>query len=216
MQKYIEKKVVVYAKLGERSLRVEGKLLGYNSGYILETTYGIEVFKNVEGIEFPSLPEGFFTKPTLNWKVFSAEAVTTNCEVAYRTTGFSWKSDYTVILNQVEKKADVGGWVTIDNHSGKKYDNAKLKLIAGDVNTVRESVPPQPMAFASVARAGAVNSAPPTFSEKSFSDFHLYTLSEPVTLNDNSQKQVEFIPKVYNIDIRKYNLLTISAGGYNQ
>lgn len=56
----------------------------------------------------------------------------------------------------------------------------------------------------------------PSFSEKSFSDYHMYTLSEPVSLNDNSQKQVEFIPKVYNITVRKYNLITISAGGYSQ
>lgn len=26
--------------------------------------------------------------------------------------------------------------MTIDNKSGKKYENAKLKLIAGDVNTI--------------------------------------------------------------------------------
>lgn len=58
--------------------------------------------------------------------------------------------------------------------------------------------------------------AAPSFSEKSFSDFHLYTLSEPVSINDNSQKQVEFIPKVYNVPIRKYNLITISSGRYSQ
>jgi hypothetical protein len=57
--------------LGEKSVRVSGKLLGYKSGFILETSYGIEVFNNIEGIEFPALPEGFFTKPTLQWKVFS-------------------------------------------------------------------------------------------------------------------------------------------------
>ena len=78
--------------------------------------------------------------PTLNWKVFSKTAVKTNCEVAYRTTGFSWKSDYSIILSSDEKKADVGGWVTIDNNSGKMYKNAKLKLIAGDVNTVNQAV----------------------------------------------------------------------------
>jgi len=133
------------------------------------------VFNNVEGIEYPALPEGFFTKPTLQWKVSSAQALTTNVEVAYRTTGFSWKSDYTVILDEAEKKADVGGWVTIDNYSRKKYDNAKLKLIAGDVNTVQDNLMPQPMAVNTFAMA--TSSAPPTFSEKSFSDFHMYTLS---------------------------------------
>jgi hypothetical protein len=44
----------------------------------------------------------------------------------------------------------------------------------------------------------------------------MYTLSEPVTLNDISQKQIEFIPKVYNIDVRKYNLISVNTGGYNQ
>jgi hypothetical protein len=81
----------------------------------------------------------------------------------------------------------VGGWVTIDNRSGKKYENAKLKLIAGDVNTVQNAITPRPVAMALFTSA---SSSAPSFSEKSFSDYHLYTLSEPVTLNDNSQKQI--------------------------
>jgi len=106
----------------------------------------------------------------------------------------------------------VGGWVTITNKSGKKYENAKLKLIAGDVNTVQTPRPvPRPIAMA--MKKGGGNYAP-TFSEKSFSDYHLYTLSNPVTLNDNSQKQVEFIPKVYKVTVRKYNLVPINAGGF--
>jgi hypothetical protein len=56
----------------------------------------------------------------------------------------------------------------------------------------------------------------PTFAEKSFSDYHMYTLSEPVTLNDKSQKQVQFVPTVYSFSIRKYNLISINAGGYDQ
>lgn len=99
--------------------------------------------------------------------------------------------------------------MTIDNRSGKKYDNAKLKLIAGDVNIEKKPV------FYAMARAEAMNKSP-SFSEKSFSDFHLYTLSEPVTISDNSQKQVEFIPKVYGVSIRKYNIISVSAGGYTQ
>ena len=62
--------------------------------------------------------------------------------MAYRTTGFSWKADYSLTLNQDETQADLGGWVSIDNRSGKRYLNAKLKLIAGDVNTVSNSPRP--------------------------------------------------------------------------
>lgn len=162
LQKYIDKDIEITAKVGDQATKVTGTLLGYNSGYILKTAYGIEVFNNIDGVKFPSLPAGFLTLPTLNWKVFSQNAVTTNCEVAYRTTGFSWKSDYSITLNGDETKADVGGWVTINNNSGKRYKNAKLKLIAGDVNTVSNypNPVPAPMAMA----ANAVPSAPPSFS----------------------------------------------------
>lgn len=78
--------------------------------------------------------------------------------MAYRTTGFSWKSDYSVTLNEQETKADIGGWVSIDNRSGKRYINAKLKLIAGDVNTVSNNPAPLFM-MAKVAMAEA-DSAP--------------------------------------------------------
>lgn len=136
LSRYLNKEVEIFTRLGEKSYKIKGTLLGYKNGYILSTSSGIEVLNNIEGIHFPSLPDGFFTMPTLNWKVFSNQTITTNCEVAYRTTGFSWKADYSVTLNQDETKADIGGWVSIDNRSGKRYLNANLKLIAGDVNTV--------------------------------------------------------------------------------
>jgi hypothetical protein len=99
LEKYLNQEVEVYTKLGEKSYKLNGTLLGFNSGYILQTGNGIEVLNNIEGLHFPSLPDGFFTLPTLNWKVFSNQTVTTDCEVAYRTTGFSWKSDYSVTLS---------------------------------------------------------------------------------------------------------------------
>lgn len=68
----------------------------------------------------------------------------------------------------------MGGWVTIDNNSGKKYDNAKLKLIAGDVNIVQNFPTPQPMQMRTFAME---SSAAPSFEQRSFSDFHMYTLS---------------------------------------
>lgn len=78
---------------------MRGTLLGHDSGYILKTKFGVNIFNRIAGVEFPMLPEDFFTVPTLNWKVFSDEAKTTACEVAYRTTGFSWKADYSLNLN---------------------------------------------------------------------------------------------------------------------
>lgn len=99
LQKYINKSIQVIARVGSIFVEVNGILLGYNSGYILKTTRGIQVFNNIESVNFASLPAGFLTLPTLNWKVESDQNITTNCEVAYRTSGFSWKADYTLILN---------------------------------------------------------------------------------------------------------------------
>jgi hypothetical protein len=85
--------------------------------------------------------------------------------VAYRTTGFSWKADYIVTVNNEETKADVGGWVTIDNNSGKKYVNTKLKLIAGDVNVVKNQPIYQTYAMPmAIATNSMEKSSAPSFS----------------------------------------------------
>lgn len=76
------------------------------------------------------------------WKVFSPLATKAVCSISYRATGFSWKADYLMTLNENEDKVDFGGWVTIDNNSGKNYENTTLKLIAGDVNTVNQNIYP--------------------------------------------------------------------------
>lgn len=74
------------------------------------------------------------------------------------------------------------------------------------------------MEFAMMASApmAMMDAAPPEFVEKSFADYHLYTLSVPVTLNESSQKQVEFVPRVFGVNIDKFNRISVSSGGYNQ
>lgn len=139
--------------------------MAYNDGYIVKTEFGINVFNKIDSIQFSSLPEGFFTVPTLNWKVFSENPAEIVCEVAYRTTGFGWKADYSLTLNSDESKADIGGWVTIDNNSGKKYIDAKLKLIAGDVNTIQQISPYMNYAVVTpMAYDYEMAGAPPSFS----------------------------------------------------
>lgn len=215
LKQYLEKEIEIFAKIGETGERIEGTLLGYTSGVVLRTPKGIEVFNEIEGARFPSLPSGFFTLPTLNWKVHSAEALTTDCEVAYRTSGFSWRADYSLTLNGDESGGDFGGWVSIDNRSGKRYKNARLKLIAGEVN-VKTNANMGNSTLPTMVLAKTYGGSSPSFSEKSFSDYHLYTLSEPVTLEENSQKQIEFVPKAYGVSVRKYHLLSLTAGGRTQ
>jgi hypothetical protein len=112
-------------------------------------------------VRVPALPEGLLILPTLVWVVFSLHPATTTCEVAYRASGITWKADYLMVLNQNEDMVDFSGWVTIDNNSGKKYANTKIKLIAGDINTVSNI---QPRYYGGVAMAMTKASAAPSFS----------------------------------------------------
>lgn len=85
-------------------------------------------------------------------------------------------------------------------------------MIAGDINTVKQTSTSASFGASAMMKTASA----PSFSEQSFADYHMYTLSETVTLNDKSQKQVQFIPTVYGANVRKYNLVSINAGGYNQ
>jgi hypothetical protein len=145
----------------------------------LQNNNGVNIYDSVSAVRVPTLPEGLLILPTLVWVAFSLNPTTASCEVAYRATGITWKADYLMVLNQKEDKVDFSGWVTIDNNSGKKFNNTKIKLIAGDVNTVS---PPSPMLRGGMAYSTMSLSAP-SFSEKSFADYHMYTLSRTVNLN---------------------------------
>lgn len=81
------------------------------------------------------------------------------------------------------------------------------------MNTVTS---PRPFPPNGASNGTMLEKSAPSFSEKSFSDYHMYTLSQPVTIDENSKKQIEFIPKVYNLAVRKYNLIAINSGGYSE
>jgi len=117
-----------------------------------------------------------------------------------------------MVLNQDEDQVDFSGWVTIDNNSGKKYENTKIKLITGDVNTVPQ---PTPRFFAMTLAANPVS--PPAFAEKSFGDYHMYTLDQRVNVKESSRKQIELLPKAYGVNVNKKTyFVSLDTGGYSQ
>jgi len=85
---------------------------------------------------------------------------------------------------------DVVGWITIDNESGKSFANARIKLMAGDVGKIQRS--PRALDFAMRGGGGGGGGAPPV-TEKTFDEYHLYTLERQTTLLDREKKQVEFV-----------------------
>ena len=139
---------------------------------------------------FPSLGDDNVLKPTLNWKLNSASSGKIDAEVAYLSNGFTWEASYNLVATEKSDVLDVVGWVTMNNQSGMTFTDAKIKLMAGDVNRVQESG-----AFGGAAKGRAMMAmaADAVVTEKSFDEFHLYTLGNPATLRDKETKQVEFV-----------------------
>ena len=137
---------------------------------------------------FPALPNDSILKPTLTWAIASDKAGPVEAELGYITQGMNWHADYNLVAAENSDALDLVGWVTIDNESGKSFERAKIKLMAGEVNKVqapREGLMRRAMGAAMAPGAPAVN-------EKAFDEYHLYTLERPATLLDRETKLVEF------------------------
>ncbi|MCU0797922.1 MAG: hypothetical protein MUF31_18525 [Akkermansiaceae bacterium] len=140
---------------------------------------------------FPDLGDGSILRPTLGWVLSSGEAVKFDAQLSYLTGGFSWEADYNFVAPEKGEIATLTGWVTVNNQSGTAFNEAKVKLVAGDVNIEQEGsllAPAAEMRMLKMDAAGA-----PPVEEKAFDDFHLYTLGRPLTIRDRETKQVEFI-----------------------
>src|SRR3989449_113990 len=137
----------------------------------------------------PPLPENLVPKPTLVWLLRNALAGPQRVEASYLTGGITWKADSVLVLNPADTKADVTGWVTIDNRSGATYGNAALKLVAGDVNRAGDGRRSQ-RAMESATKAASMAEGARDFKSEGFFEYHLYTLDGRTTIKDNQTKQL--------------------------
>jgi hypothetical protein len=140
---------------------------------------------------FPALTGDTILKPTVNWDLQTNKPGQFDAELSYVTSGMSWQADYNLISPERGDVLDLVGWVTIDNHTGHVFENAHIKLLAGDVNKIQ----PNDYRRFELAAAKAMDevSQRPNVTEKSFDEYHMYTLARPATLHDQETKQVEFI-----------------------
>jgi len=141
---------------------------------------------------FPALADDTVLKPTLSWSIQSNRGGKAQAEFSYVTGGMDWHADYNVVAPPKGNTLELVGWVTLDNQSGKTFHSARIKLMAGDVNKIQPSNGPYMIAGFARAAGSPVSGAPPV-SEKSFDEYHLYTLERSTTLHDRETKQVEFI-----------------------
>lgn len=192
LEKYIGKNVnLIFTRSENNSTLEEQKsatLLSTNDGTVWQVDNQILVNPNYTRLSFPELPKNLYSKPTLVWLLNSKAAGKRTVQASYLSEGISWKADYVLSIANDEKQADLMGWVTINNNSGNSYDNARLQLIAGDVNQVQEQSFDQSLME---RRTLAVEMGKGSqFAEKEFFEYHLYTLERPSTVANNQQKQI--------------------------
>ncbi|MEK6663240.1 MAG: DUF4139 domain-containing protein [Pseudomonadota bacterium] len=191
LEKYIGQTVTVirtHPTTGVDS-REEATVLATNEGTVLKFADRIET--GIPGrLAFKSVPENLRDRPTLVINLNAAQNADDTLELSYLTGGLAWKADYVAELSKNDDKLDLNAWVTLTNTSGASYLNAKLQLVAGDVNRVRDEM-------VGALQEGRVQKAMPMAApqmvEESLFEYHLYTLDRPTTIAENQTKQVALL-----------------------
>jgi hypothetical protein len=166
---------------------VEATLLSTQGGNIFQIGDKIHI-GHYGRVLLSKIPENLIPQPTLVWMLENKLSKPQKLEASYLTSGINWKADYVAVLNKLDTITDLTGWVTIDNRSGATYQNALLKLVAGDIHRVQGEIRmdyARPMA--------AAKEASPQFKEESFFEYHLYTLDRRTTIKDNQTKQMTLL-----------------------
>jgi len=203
LNRYVDREITVLVpQLDGGQERITGTLLSASgSGLVLLTKQGTRIVPR-QNAQFllGELPGGLVTRPTLQWLVDSPRAGKHRVRTTYETAGLTWRADFNLVLDAAETQADLSAWVTLLNVSGATYRDARLKLIAGD---------PQRVVLRNLPR-GAAGAPGPSgitmgggFEEKTFFEYHLYTLPRPTTIEDYSAQQLTLFPTASGIEVKK-------------
>jgi hypothetical protein len=210
LEKYIGKEVEFIRTDSEskKEYTVKGKLLatgwqpqlGYNpyggsapyysTGQMIAEINGKIEIGPAGRLILPSLPEGLILKPQLEWLINTTKAGQHKTEISYLANQLTWNCNYVALLNSKDTEIDLTGWVTVTNNSGTFFRNAGLKLVAGDVNLVKE----EPSRYAGMMKSRVAMdevAAAPQFQQKELFEYKLYSLQRKTDLGNNETKQIE-------------------------
>jgi len=160
-----------------------------NGGVVIKMDDGSVALQPQGQVSLQKMPDGLHPKPTLNWLLESDRAGDQDAQISYITDGIGWKADYVALVNKDDTALDLTGWVTLDNKCGATYSDAKLTLMAGDVRRVQPQMA-RPMMGYKTDSSIAMESQ---FEEKSFFEYHMYTMERPTTIRDNETKQLSLL-----------------------
>lgn len=214
LDRYLDQKVkasTASGKLYEGILKAfDGSNLVMESGGSIIT---LRLTDNLQSLEFPSLPQGLITRPTLVWLADNRGPRDQECQVSYMTGGITWHAEYVAVLDRDEAAVNLGAWVSLDNRSGSSYRNARLKLLAGEVNRIQPSQP----RYDRMAKGLMASESAAQFQEQPFFEYHLYSLQRRADVANNETKQVSLFPncqvpvkKIYTYDGSSGNRIRVN------
>jgi hypothetical protein len=203
LDKFVGKEITLvlrrYQNNTESFEPVQATLLSNNGGQVWRINGQIVINPaNITEMRFPDLPKNLVATPTLVWDVENKEGGSQIVEASYLTAGMNWRADYVLLVNADDTKGDLQGWVTLTNNSGASFEDARLQLVAGDVNRVSEE---RTYALAGAMQRKSVDEVS-QFQEQGFFEYHLYTLQRPTSVRDNETKQVSLL-EAAGFDVKK-------------
>jgi hypothetical protein len=196
LDKYVGREVTLVLRRFENNTEiltpVEAVLLSNNNGQVWRIGGQIVINPaNIVETRFPDLPQNLVATPTLVLDVENQSAAGQTVEASYLTAGMNWRADYVLVVNADDTLGDVQGWVTLMNTSGVGFDDARLQLVAGNLNRVDEG---EDLAGVRGRPADKTESARrPQFREQAFFEYHLYTLQRPASIREQETKQVSLL-----------------------
>src|SRR5262245_18368733 len=194
LRKYVGREVTLIRMRRDdnttREEEVKARLLSYNNAPVWEIGGEIVTGMSADHIKFPELPGNLYSHPTLIWTLDNSGTTRHRVEASYLAGKLSWNADYVLTVARDDKTADLDGWVTVVNGSGTSFRNARLQLVAGDLNRVRQNLAKMQEMDAMRRDLAA---AAPAMSQEAFSDYHLYTLARKTSINNSETKQVSML-----------------------
>ncbi len=194
LRKYIGRDVtLVRPRIENDATRYEevtARLLAYNQAPVWRIGHEIVTGMSYESIRFPEIPETLHSRPTLVWTLDNRGASRHRIETSYLAGGMNWNADYVLTVGRDDAHADLDGWVTVTNTSGTSFRKARLQLVAGDLHRVENL---QELKDVALRKAAAAPMSEDAFAREVFSEYHLYTLGRPTTLQENETKQISML-----------------------
>jgi hypothetical protein len=194
LNKYVGKEVTLVRSYMDNGTtkheEIKATLLANNNGPVWKIGNDIVTGGYSESYRFPEVPANLYDRPTLLMSLQNLGALKQKIETSYLAGNLSWNADYVLTVGRDDKAADLDGWVTVINNSGTAFRNARLQLVAGDLNRLPEAAR---YSAAETVRAVPMGKAAQQFQQENFSEYHLYSLGRRTSVEDKETKQISLL-----------------------